>query len=194
MPASETARRVPEAVESLLSRASALTLKEPGPTADDLRLILTAATRAPDHGKLQPWRFIVLEGEARDRFGDVMAQTLRAREPDIADADVQRERNKVFRAPAIVVAGAHVVAHKKIPAFEQIVAVAAAVQNMILAAHALGYGTMWKTGEPAYDETVKTFFGFEPRDALLGFVYLGTTDAAPKEYRETAYDAVVRRL
>jgi nitroreductase len=194
MSASDTARRVPEAIASMLSRASALTLKEPGPTPDDLRLILTAATRAPDHGKLQPWRFIVLEGDARDRFGDVMAQTLRARVPDIADADVQRERNKVFRAPTIVAAGARVIAHKKIPAFEQIVAVAAAVENLILAAHALGYGTMWKTGEPSYDDAVKAFFGLEPQDALLGFVYLGTTDAAPKDYRETAYDDVVRRL
>jgi nitroreductase len=194
MAASEIVRPFPGALEAMLTRASAVTLKSPGPTPDDLRAILTAATRAPDHGKLQPWRFIVVEGSARDRFGDVMAQTFRARHPDASDADVARERDKVFRAPTIVTAGAKIVEHAKIPRFEQEVAVAAAVENLVLAAHALGYGTMWKTGAPAYDDAVKAFFGLEPHDAILGFIYLGTIDVAPKALRPTNYEEVVRWL
>ena len=182
-----------DALSAMLSRASALTLKAPGPTAADLRTILTAATRAPDHGKLQPWRFVIIEGDARDRFGDVMAETLKRRQPEVSESELKREREKAFRAPTIVAAVAKIV-DCKIPPIEQEYAVAAAVQNAILAAHALGYGTMWKSGAPAYDDAVKAFLGFEPRDAVVGFIYVGTTDAAPKTYRATMYDEVVSRV
>lgn len=193
MSASETIARSPEAVELILSRASAVTLKEPGPAPDDLKTILTAGTRAPDHGKVQPWRFIVVSGDARNRLGDLMVETAKARDPQLSEIELKRERDKIFRAPTIVVAGVKF-APSKIPAIEQQIAVAAACENMILCATALGYGTMWKTGAPAYDDNVKRFFGLEPADAIVGFVYLGTTDVAPKNVRETKFDDVVSYL
>jgi nitroreductase len=193
MSASETVTRSPQAVELILSRASAVTLKEPGPTPEDLTTILRAGTRAPDHGKVQPWRFIVVSGEARERLGDLMVETAKARDPQLSEIELKRERDKIFRAPTIVVAGVKY-APSKIPAVEQHTAVAAACENMILVASALGYGTMWKTGAPAYDDTVKQFFGLEPSDAIVGFVYLGTTDVAPKSVRETKFDDVVTYL
>jgi nitroreductase len=190
---SDTATRMPDVVDSIISRASAVTLKEPGPSADDLRLILKAGTRAPDHGKLQPWRFIVIEGSARDRLGDFMAGRLKARMPNAEEIELKRERDKVFRAPTIVAVAAKVIG-EKIPAIEQHSATAAAAQNCILAAHALGYGTMWKTGDPAYDDEVKKFLGLEPADAIIGFLYLGTPDVMPKNVRETKLDEVISRL
>lgn len=190
---SDTATRMPEVVDSIMSRASAVTLKDPGPTPDDLRLILKAGTRAPDHGKLQPWRFVVIEGAARDRLGDVMAAQLKAHKSDATDVDLKREKDKVFRAPTIVAIGAKIT-EGKIMAIEQQIAAAAATQNVILAAHALGYGTMWKTGDPAYDDVVKKFLGFEPGDAIVGFVYLGAADVMPKNYRETKLDEVITHL
>jgi len=193
MSASDTATRMPEVVESIISRASAVTLKEPGPSADDLRLILRAGTRAPDHGKLQPWRFVVIEGSARDRLGDLMAERLKARMPNAEAIELKRERDKVFRAPTIVAVAAKITG-EKIPAIEQQSATAAAAQNIILAAHALGYGTMWKTGDPAYDDVVKQFLGLEPADVVVGFVYLGTADVMPKNVRETKLDEVIIRL
>ena len=135
----------------------------------------------------------MIEGTARDRLGDVMAAQLKAHKADATDVDLKREKDKVFRAPTIVAIGAKIT-EGKIMAIEQQIAAAAATQNVILAAHALGYGTMWKTGDPAYDDVVKKFLGFEPGDAIVGFVYLGAADVMPKNYRETKLDEVISHL
>jgi nitroreductase len=184
---------MPEAIDAILSRASAVTLKEPGPSADDLRLIIKAGTRAPDHGKLQPWGFVVIEGEARNRLGAVAAEQMRKRRPDASEIELQREAAKPLRTPTIVAVAAKVV-EGKIPVIEQITATAAAVQNMILAAHAMNYGTMWKTGPTAYDDEIKAFLGFAPTDVIVGFVYIGTIDVMPRNYRETKLDEVIAYL
>jgi nitroreductase len=181
-----------ELVDAILSRASAITLKAPGPSEEDLHLILKAGTRAPDHGKVQPWRFIIFEGDGRDRLGDIMVESQKLRDPNTTEVDLKRERDKVFRAPTIVAIVCKIQPGKIHPA-EQVAAVAAATQNVILAAHALGYGTMWKTGAPAFDDHVKRSLGFEPSDEIVGFVYLGTPDAMPKAYRETKFDEVISR-
>lgn len=193
MSARDTISRMPDVVESILSRASAVTLKDPGPTPEDLRLILKAGTRAPDHGKLQPWGFVVIEGAARERFGAAAAEQMRKRRSDASEIELQREAAKPLRSPTIIAVAAKVV-EGKIPAIEQITATAAAVQNMILAAHALNYGTMWKTGPAAYDEEMKTFLGFASTDVIVGFVYVGTIDVMPKNYRETKFDEVITHL
>lgn len=193
MSASDTLPRSPELVETILSRASAVTLKDPGPSAEDLRLILKAGTRAPDHGKLQPWRFVVIEGRARERLGEVAAASLRARQPDVSDIELQREKDKQLRSPTIIAVGCKFQG-EKIPAIEQQTATAAAAQNVLLAAHALGYGTMWKTGAPAYDDTVKALLGFAPADVIVGFIYVGTIDVMPKNARETKLDEVITHL
>lgn len=179
------------ALETILSRASAVKLREPGPSPEDLRTILRAGTRAPDHGKLEPWRFVVFEGEGRERLAATMVATFRQRRPAAEEIELTREREKAFRAPTIVAVGVKI-SEGKIPAIEQQLACAAATQNMILAAHALGYGTMWKTGEPAYDATVKEFLGLDPDDAIVAFLYLGTPEVMPKSVRETKLDELVR--
>jgi nitroreductase len=162
-----------DAMELLLSRESALKLESPGPDRAALDAIFQSAVRAPDHGRLRPWRFVVIPEEKRAAFGDLMADCMRRREPD-ATADVlQRERDKAMRAPIIVVAAARVQKGHKIPEVEQMVAAAAAAQNIMLAANALGYGAMWKTGAPAYDATVKQALGLEADDDIVGFMYLG---------------------
>jgi nitroreductase len=189
----ETEPALPEIVESILSRASAITLKDPGPSPDDLRLILRAGTRAPDHGKLQPWRFVIIEGGARERLGAALAERLAASKPDVSEIELQRERAKPLRSPTIVTVAAKVV-EGRIPVIEQITATAAAVQNMILAAHALGYGTMWKTGPGVYDDAVKAIMGFDPSDVVVGMVYIGTADAMPRQRRVTKLDELISRL
>jgi nitroreductase len=168
-----------QAIEALLQRRSARTLTGPAPDQGALDLILESASRAPDHGRLRPWRFIVIQGAARERFGELLADHLRRAHPGTPEEAVQRERQKAFRAPVIVVVAAIVEASPKVPVIEQILAAGAAAQNMMLAAFALGLNAMWKTGAPAYDETVKAAFGLEPKDAIVGFIYLGTESAAP---------------
>lgn len=163
-----------DALGLLLGRESALRLEEPAPSEAAFDAIFRSAVRAPDHGKLRPWRFVLIKGDARERFGEVLAETLKARRPDATPEMLARERQKALRAPAIVVVAARVNANARIPVIEQILSAGAAAQNIMLAAHALGYGAMWKTGEPAYDDSVKQALGLEAADAIVGFLYLGT--------------------
>ncbi len=156
-------------------------MTEPAPDSAALATMLHAAARAPDHGKLRPWRFIVVAGSARNALGDVLAAALRKREPGVPDAAIDKERGKPLRAPLIIVVGARLREHKGVPAVEQIIAAGAAAQNILVAAHALGFGGFWRTGNAAYDNEVKTALGLHPGDAIVGFLYLGTpaVPAAP---------------
>jgi nitroreductase len=164
-----------DALDLLLTRESALKLDAPAPSEADLDTIFQSAVRAPDHGRLRPWRFVVIEGDKRARFGELMAEAMRRKDPGTNDEMLARERAKALRAPTIVVAAARVQQGHRIPACEQLAAAAAATQNIMLAAHALGYGAMWKTGEPAYDAGVKMALGLNADDEIMGFLYLGTS-------------------
>jgi nitroreductase len=163
-----------DALDLMLSRESALKLAPPGPSDAELQRILASAVRAPDHGRLRPWQFIVIGTDQRAAFGQVMADSLRRQKPDVSEPELQRERDKAFRAPTIVVVAARLQKGHRIPEVEQIASTAAAAQTIMLAAPALGYGAMWKTGAPAYDPAVKTALGLSADDAILGFLYLGT--------------------
>ena len=127
------------------TRTSALKLSAPGPTREHIEQIIHAGARAPDHGRLRPWRFVVLDGAAREKLGDAMAEVLRARIPQATPEQLAAERGKALRAPTLIAVAAHIT-KGKIPDVEQVAAASAAAQNMFLAAHALGYGVMWKTG------------------------------------------------
>lgn len=155
------------------TRASALKLTAPGPTREHIEQIIRAGVRAPDHGRLRPWRFVVLDGPARQKLGDAMAEMLRAKMPQATPEQIDAERAKVMRAPTIIAVAARI-RKGKIPEIEQVAAVSAGVQNMFLTAHALGYGAMWKTGAAAYDANVKALLGLEPTDQIVAFLYLGT--------------------
>ena len=181
-----------ELLEGIQSRTSPLKLTTPGPTEAHLQQMLRAAVRAPDHGRLRPWRFLVIEGAAREKLGDAMANCLRARIPNSPQEHLDAEKGKAMRAPTIVVIGAKIT-KGKIPEIEQVGAAHAAVQNMMLAAQALGYGAMWKTGAAAYDAGVKALMGLAPEDHIVGLVYLGTI-LTPGPLVEAPLESVVTRL
>jgi nitroreductase len=162
------------ALDLMLSRESALKLESPGPSADELEQIFASAVRAPDHGRLRPWHFVVINSEQRERFGQLMADSLRRRDPSVSDAELKRERDKAFRSPVIVAVAAKVQRGHKIPEIEQIASASAAAQTIMLAAPALGYGAVWKTGAAAYDPTVKVALGLGAEDDIIGFLYIGT--------------------
>lgn len=171
---------VMSAPEAIATRASAVRLSEPGPTDDQIMTILNAAVRAPDHGRLTPWRFVVIEGAARKKLAQALAVHHKSISPDADDKRLKQEADKAFRAPAIIAVAARVVDHAKIPAAEQIFATAAAIQNMLLAAHSIGLGAIWKTGSPSRDPAVRAAIGFQERDVIVGFVYVGTVDGPAK--------------
>jgi nitroreductase len=165
-------------MEALTTRASPSALVAPAPDAHALDSMLRAAVRAPDHGRLRPWHFIIVECAAREALGNVLADALRMREPGVPEAALVKERAKPLRAPLIVVVAAKLREHRGVPAVEQIVASGAAAQNMLVAAHALGFGGFWRTWAAAYDDHVKRALGLRPEDAIVGFVYLGTPASA----------------
>jgi nitroreductase len=166
------------AIDIVLSRASAVKLTDPGPSSEDLNTILNAGARAPDHGRLRPWRFLIVQKSARERLGGLLAQSLKSRDPTAPEQLLSREREKANRAPMIIVVAAAVQwEHPKIPPNEQIVATGAAVENMILTAHSLGYGSFWRTGPAAYDSNVKQGLGLAVTDQIIAFLYLGTISA-----------------
>ena len=175
------------------TRVSAARLDVPAPGPEHLDRILRAGVRGPDHGRIAPWRFVVLEGPTRDVLGDAMVEALKRKVPDCSEANLNAERAKAARAPMVLVVAAKVDRAHKVPEIEQVMAVAAGVENMLLAANALGYGAMWKTGAAAYDPTVKTALGLDASDHIVSFLYLGTTVAQGKP-KQPSLDGFVRRL
>jgi nitroreductase len=162
-----------DALEAINTRATAKTYGENAPSREQLAIVLQAAVRAPDHGRLRPWRFMIIKGDQRRKFGDILASSALRRVPGLGAGDQQRERDKAMRAPLIIVVACRVVPGTKIPIIEQILAAGSAAQNMLLALHAMGFAAAWKTGEAAYDPEVKRALGFAVDDHIVGFVYAG---------------------
>ncbi|MEJ7764582.1 MAG: nitroreductase family protein [Acidimicrobiales bacterium] len=170
--------RAVDAVEVLFARRSTGRLVAPAPARDDLQTILRAAAAAPDHERLRPFRFTVLEGADKDAFGQVLADAYAARcvsaGVEVVGAKQEKDRTKLGRAPLVLVVSAVRRATAIVPWEEQLAAAAAAAQNACLAATALGYGSMWRTGEPSYDPNVKAALGLDAADAIVAWLYLGS--------------------
>jgi nitroreductase len=173
-------------LDLLLKRrsAKAALLTAPGPTPAELDTILTCAARVPDHKKLVPWRFIVFEGEARAKFGEILARTVVAEEKEPPSAvRLEAERNRLMRAPTVVAVISRVVPNTGAPEIEQVLSCGAAAFNLCLAANALGYGTCWITEWYSFSGTINKALGLAANERVAGFVYIGT-DSAPQEDRE----------
>ncbi|MES1258536.1 MAG: nitroreductase [Acidobacteriota bacterium] len=178
-------------IEHLLSRASTGNLNEPGPDEAALRLILEAAVRAPDHGKLRPWRFHVVRGEARRRLSDLFVECFLRREPNSSPAQIEKERGKPLRAPLTVMVVAKVVEGHKVPVIEQVVSAGAAAMNILNAAHALGYGAKWVTGANCYDPFFLGKMGLDPADQVVGFIQIGSISETVEAPRPDAMSFAV---
>lgn len=185
--------------EAVARRRSIGRLVEPAPDDHHLRRILQAAACAPDHGELRPFRFTILRGDGLAAFGRVLERAYRDRcsaaGTEAVPAKADKERTKLGRAPLVVVVSAVRSDNPKIPWVEQLSACAAAAQNALLAATALGFGSMWRTGDPCYDARVKAALGLRPEDAVVGFLYLGTPATASeraKGPRGGVLDGLVR--
>ncbi|ARN82145.1 nitroreductase family protein [Methylocystis bryophila] len=173
--------------EAITTRASATALTEPGPSDAQIAALLQAGACAPDHGRLRPWRFLVVRGKAREELGDLMAAAAKARQPDLSQDALERERRKPLRAPLIVIVAANLASQSKIPEIEQILAAGAAAQNILLAAHGFGFGAIWRTGAPAYDPEVVKGLGLPESARIVGFLYIGSVSspAARRSATET---------
>ena len=176
--------QAPELLDALIDRHStpATCLVDPAPDHATLQRILQAAESAPDHGGLHPWRFLVIEGAALERLGELFVEAMRLKDPAATEATLERERVRAHRAPMIVAAIAREEpGHAKIPETEQLLAAGAATQQLLLAAQAAGFGAIWLTGMRVYDRNVMRGLGLADNERLIGLINVGSIkDGAPK--------------
>jgi nitroreductase len=163
-------------IDLLLTRRSAkpALLSEPGPSSEQLGTILRAAARVPDHKKLEPWRFIVFEGEARAAFGRMLSEVCGAEENAPSPARLETERARLLRSPTVVAVISRTVPNPAAPEWEQILSCGAACMNLCLAANAMGFGTSWITEWYAYSQGVRTALKLAENERVAGFIYIGT--------------------
>jgi nitroreductase len=150
--------------------------------------LLDAAVQAPNHYKVRPWRFVVLMGEGRNRLGDVMAASQRARHPEFPLDAFDKCRALPLRAPVVIAVGVDKPSEAKVLEIENIAAAAAAIQNLLLAAHAMGLGAKWRTSEWARDPMVKEFLGLEADQHIIGFIYLGYPEFVSEPPPRSSFD------
>ena len=181
----------PHALDLLLSRrsGSAKAMGEPGPSKEQLAAILKAGARAPDHGKLFPWRFIVFEGDSRERFGRMLGEILESEGE--RERQIDEETKRFLRAPLVV--GVISAAREliKIPVWEQELSAGAVCQNLLIAAHASGFVANWITEWYAYHPKVKERLGLKPGERVAGFIYIGTSTVELEERPRPEMDKIV---
>lgn len=169
-------------------------LLEPGPKPQELETMLRIASRVPDHKKLAPWRFIVLEGDARARLGEVIAGACIAEEPERpSEVRLAMERGRLQRAPLVVAVVSRVTPNRSAPEWEQILSAGAACFSLCLAANAMGYGTSWLTEWIAYSPRVRAALHLADNERIVGFVYVGTPAEPPPERDRPSLADIVSR-
>ena len=187
---------MPDAIELLKTRRSMKPreMTGPGPSPADLETILTIGARVPDHGKLTPWRFIVFEGEARVRAGDINAGVFARKNPQAAPAEVEVERKRLTDAPLVIGVVSLTRPHPKVPAWEQELSAGASAMNIVTAATALGYGACWLTGWFAFDRDVLAGFGLKPEEKLVGLIHVGNVAKPSEDRPRPALSDIVTRF
>src|ERR1700755_2533415 len=187
---------VPDAIELLKTRRS-LKPREmtgPGPSPAELETILTVGARVPDHGKLTPWRFIVFEGDARARAGEIIAEVFAAKTPQAAPAEIEIEKRRLMDAPLVIAVVSFTKPHPKVPAWEQQLSAGASAMNIVTAATALGYGANWLTGWFAFDRDVLAGLGVKADEKLAGFIHIGTPSKPSEDRPRPALADIVTRF
>jgi nitroreductase len=167
-------------------------LGEPGPTAEQLDQLLSAAIRVPDHSKLTPWRVLLVRGDARMRLGERLAEIHARIEPDISPSKLTKDRERYSFAPLIVVVIARIdEENPKVPVQEQILSAGCVAYNLLIGAQAMGMAAQWLTGWAAYDPEAAALFGLAGNERVVAFVHIGTPrEPMPERTRPLLADVV----
>ncbi len=186
---------MPDAIELLKTRRSVKPrdMTGPGPSPAELETILTIGARVPDHGKLAPWRFIIFEGDARNRAGEAIADVFRQKHPQASEAEIEVERRRLTDAPLVIGLVSFTRPHPKVPAYEQELSAGASAMNIVTAATALGYGACWLTGWFSFDRDVLARFGLKPDEKLAGLIHIGTVAKPPEDRPRPELSDIVTR-
>lgn len=169
-------------------------LGEPGPTEAELARLLQIAARVPDHGKLVPWRFLVIEGEARHRAGELIARAFVADEPGADETRIAQERGRLSYAPVVVAVISRVTPHPKIPDWEQVLSAGAVCMNLIVAAKAMGFSATWLTQWFSFDRRVLDGLGLAPDERIAGFLHIGRPRDIPADRDRPDLSRIVTRF
>jgi nitroreductase len=167
-------------------------LGEPGPSDAELRDLLTAAIRVPDHGKLTPWRLVLIRGDARAKLGAALADMHLRHDPDAPPSVIEKDRNRFSYAPLIIAVVARIEQdHPKIPAQEQLLSAGLVAYNLLLGAQALGFGAQWLTGWAAYDREAAELLGLAASERIVAFVHIGSAREPAPERTRPALESVL---
>ena len=166
-------------------------MKGPGPTPDELTSLLQIASRVPDHGKLAPWRFLILQGEARARAGRIAADRLAAKEGALDPQRRALEEARFARAPLVVGVISRAAPHLKIPEWEQILSAGAVCMTLCHAAHAMGFVSAWLTEWCAYDADFCVKLGLAAHEKFAGFIHIGRPDMVSEDRPRPALADIV---
>lgn len=170
-------------VDFLLTRNSAPIpeLREPAPSDAEIETMLRAATRVPDHGRLEPWRFILYRGDSRIEVGKKLADLAERREGPLAEGRRNQELSRFSRAPLVIGVVSSPKDHAKIPQWEMFLSGAAAAMNLVIAANAMGYGTNWITNWYSDSEEGRALLGLAPHERVVGFIHIGSYEGQAPE-------------
>jgi nitroreductase len=187
---------LPDAIELLKFRRSVKPreMTAPGPTPAELDTILTIGARVPDHGKLAPWRFIVFEGDARVRAGELIAKVFANKNPQATPPEIEVEKKRLTDAPLVIGIVSFTKPHPKVPPWEQELSAGASAMNMVTAATALGYGACWLTGWFAFDRDALDALGLKADERFAGFIHIGTPSKPSEDRPRPVLSDIVTRF
>ena len=187
---------MPDALDLLKTRRSLkpFEMSGPGPSPAEIETILTIGARTPDHGKIVPWRFIVFEGDARAKAGEIFAKQFRLKNVTATPDQIDKEKKRFTDAPLVIAVVSKTVAHPKVPAWEQELSAGASAMNIVHAAHALGYVANWLTGWIAFDRDVLDALGLKPDEKIAGFVHIGRSSKPIEDRPRPALGDIVTRF
>jgi len=187
---------LPDAITLLKTRRSIKPreMTAPGPSPAELETILTIGARVPDHGKLAPWRFIIFEGDAQARAGEVISKVFARKNPNAQPAEIDVEKRRLTDAPLVIGIVSFTKPHPKVPSWEQELSAGASAMNIVTAATALGYGACWLTGWFAFDRDVLDGLGLKADEKLAGFIHIGTACKPSEDRPRPALSDIVTRF
>jgi len=180
------------ALDLLLKRQSDAQLTTPSPAKNELKTILSAGMRVPDHGKLMPYHFTVVENQGLKTLSDIFVKATEKLGAD--QLKLEKTANMPFRAPLIIIVSTQYKDHEKVPKSEQLITAGCCVHAMQMAAYTLGYGAVWRTGDLSYNQDVKQALNIEANNDLVGFLYIGTKAKDYPEKPSCFYDDRVSYL
>ena len=178
-----------EIINAMRLRSSQNQLTGQGPSKEEWYSVLNAASRAADHGGIKPWRFRIYEGEVRAQLGECYWALAKSEVPELPESKKDSFIKKAFRAPSVLLVYASTEDHPKVPKMEQIMAVSAACQQVLLGLDSLDYGAIWRSGPVAHSDITKSQLGLQDNDQIIGFIYVGQCEQAKHYIEDTGLDS-----